>query len=80
MSGAWRGEVEDGLGWGGLVPTAAERRAEKAEQERRNQMEQLRAENARLRRALEDIVWMYDDALLKQARIISRAALKGGGA
>jgi len=26
----WRGEVEDGTGWGGLVPTKAEREAEKA--------------------------------------------------
>jgi len=25
---AWRGEVEDGLGWGGLVASKAEQRAE----------------------------------------------------
>lgn len=25
---AWRGEVEDGTGWGGLVPSKAERLAE----------------------------------------------------
>ncbi len=26
---SWRGEIEDGTGWGGLVPTKAERDAKK---------------------------------------------------
>lgn len=25
---AWRGEVEDGIGWGGVVPSKSEQRAE----------------------------------------------------
>lgn len=29
---AWRGEVEDGVGWGGLVPSKAERLAEKRQE------------------------------------------------
>lgn len=30
----WRGEVEDGTGWGGLVPTKAEREAKRQASQR----------------------------------------------
>lgn len=36
---SWRGETEDGTGWGGLVPSKAEREAERAEVELRGRHE-----------------------------------------
>jgi predicted RNase H-like nuclease (RuvC/YqgF family) len=42
-----RGELEDGLGWGGLVASKAEMRAER---EHDAELERLRTENAALKR------------------------------
>jgi hypothetical protein len=41
-------EEEVGLGWGGLVPTAEERRAEKREESAQHSLQQLKAEIAAL--------------------------------
>lgn len=38
---SWCGEVEDGSGWGGLVPTKAERELEASEAHRRREAKAL---------------------------------------
>lgn len=52
---SWRGETEDGAGWGGLVPSKAELREEAERARSAAVVAQLRAENDRLRRALHEI-------------------------
>ncbi len=46
-------EEEVGLGWGGLVPTAEERRAEKREESAQHSLQQLKAEIAALANEIE---------------------------
>lgn len=51
---SWRGETEDGLGWGGLVPTAAERAEERREAARVAKERAKDATIAQLLEALEE--------------------------
>ena len=69
---SWRGETEDGIGWGGLVPTKAERDAERAEATQRSKM--LAMETALPRIAA--FPRTRDEELsIEGAREIARAAL-----
>ena len=69
---SWRGETEDGIGWGGLVPTKAERDAKRAETAQRSKM--LAMETALLRIAV--FPRTRDEELsIEGAREIARAAL-----
>lgn len=69
---SWRGETEDGIGWGGLVPTKAERDAERAEATQRSKM--LAMETALLRIAAYPR-GRCDELSIESAREIARAAL-----
>lgn len=63
---SWRGEVEDGTGWGGLVPTKAER-----EQDRRDAAFKV------MREALLLIAGMdYGNGYAKGCADVARAALE----
>lgn len=78
---SWRGETEDGSGWGGLVPTKAEREAEAIEERRLIALQTLRDVNAELIEALKEIAAIEDLLVgsdweeIEQARVIARAAL-----
>lgn len=69
---AWRGETEDGIGWGGLVPTKAERDAELAKATQRSKM--LAMEAALLRIAAFPRT-RDEEMSIEGAREIARAAL-----
>lgn len=69
---SWRGETEDGIGWGGLVPTKAERDAERVEATQRSKM--LAMETALLRIAAFPRT-RDEEMSIEGAREIARAAL-----
>jgi hypothetical protein len=59
-------EVEDGMGFAGLVPTAAEKRQEAAEQRERERIAQLQAERDALAEALKLTLFGMQDALARK--------------
>lgn len=52
----WRGEVEDGLGWGGLVPSREKREQEHEDARRMLQVKVLRAERDHARAQFEEAI------------------------
>lgn len=74
-------EEENGMGWGGLVPTAAERRAEQAEKRREVALAKLRADRDALLEALQEAFEYIPErarpVLVAKARAAIKAATGG---